>query len=143
MLFPALIGLAVSGYYQSTDRQLAEETDTATTDEVIDTPSPKMSPRSYTYVFTGRATCDGRPCSNTRIDLLVSSPKDTIIQHAQTNDTGEYRVTVPIVTTPETLVSWEIYGLSDQQLKGSAEGHQILTDEVIVPVEVPLQLAKI
>src|SRR4029077_9781421 len=55
---------------------------------------------NYTYTFTGQATIGGQPCSNTRVEIRVTSDKGSDIENVTTGADGRYSVSIPVTGEP-------------------------------------------
>ena len=99
--------------------------------------------RSYSYTFRGLATAEGQPATNARVEIRVTSDYAADMFQVSTGSDGRYTLTVPVTGKPNQTLSWEIRGLTSDLKAAGQAGHQILTDEHAVELDIPLALAEI
>jgi hypothetical protein len=106
--------------------------------QIIKTAPLMTFTQRYTYVFAGTAICQGQPCPNARIEVRVTSEFGEQIQHIITRSDGTYKTAFHLIGTPNETMSWEVNALTSDFQKVYLAGHQILTDELSVQMDLPL-----
>jgi hypothetical protein len=101
--------------------------------------------QTYTYVFTGVVSKQGRPCANARIQLLLSTNRQPDqIQETTAAADGSYELKIALPGNPEDSADWKLVAQApDTSTLEATEvaGRMILTDgENTVMVERPIQL---
>lgn len=103
---------------------------------------------TYTFVFAGQVTREGRPCPHARINLdLETSTQGVISESAQAGEDGQYQIAVTVAGAPEQSSIWKLQAragsLTDRQT-GQIEGRIILMEDqttVVVSKSIPLEQA--
>ena len=103
--------------------------------------------QTYTYVFSGVVSSQGRPCPNAKIQLQFSTPSQPdLIQETVASANGTYELKVSVAGNPQDSADWKLVAQAPETsaaLAGTTEidGRAILTeDENTVVVERPIQL---
>jgi len=101
--------------------------------------------KTYTYVFSGVVSSEGRPCPNAKIHLQLSfSRQPDLVQETIALADGTYELKVSVTGKPEDSTDWKLIAQAPETSTQSAEieGRTILTDENSVAVERPIQLVQ-
>jgi hypothetical protein len=102
----------------------------------------RVNSRAYTYTFTGKATFEGLPLANARVEIRVTSDSAADIHEVITDPNGRYTLSVPVTGNESETLSWEIRGLTSDLKQAHLEGHQILTHEHTVKMVAPLHFSE-
>jgi hypothetical protein len=102
---------------------------------------------TYTYVFAGVVSSQGRPCPNAKVQLQLSTPNQPdLVQDTVASAEGAYELRVSANGSPQQPADWKLVAqapaasvLETTQIEGRA----ILTeDENTVEVQRPIQLVQ-
>ena len=93
--------------------------------------------RSYTFVFSGQATCMGQPCAAS-VEVRMESSAGRLVRRMTTDPDGHYTLSVSVMGEPDEVLNWEIHALAPNLEKADLEGRQILLSETSVNLDAPL-----
>ena len=113
---------------------------------VAEVPTPaaeSAAPNGYTYTFSGLAMANGQPMANTALEIRITTEVSADVHHTMTDVGGHFSLPVSFAGEPNQTLSWEIRGVTADLKQVTLEGHQILTDNHIVQMAVPTELAEI
>ena len=103
------------------------------------------SRQTYTYVFSGVVTCQGRPCANTQVHVDIDTPSQGVVSQATTTSPdGRYLLQVSVEGDADDTTTWKLLAEAGGPNHGEPteiEGRSILMqDQTTVPIERLLQI---
>ena len=102
--------------------------------------------QTYTYVFSGVVSSQGRPCPNAKIQLQLSAPSQPdLIQETTASAEGAYELKIILAGNPQESADWKLVAQAPETSAEAAEieGRTIFTDgENMVMVQRPIQLVQ-
>jgi hypothetical protein len=104
------------------------------------------SRQTYTYVFSGVVSHQGRPCPNAKIQLQLSSASQPdLVQETLASADGTYQLKVSIPGNPEQATDWKLIAQMPETGLQSPEiaGRTIMTEsEEPVVVDRTIQMVQ-
>ena len=97
--------------------------------------------RTYTYVFSGQATCGQKPCANVNVSIRVTSDAGNQLRQVKTNQDGKYEMWIGIPAKNDGILTWEVTAISPQLQSVELAGRQIPGAEAQTAIDTPLAFA--
>jgi hypothetical protein len=97
--------------------------------------------RTYTYLFTGLATYEGKACPGALVEILTFSQFGYQVRRVTTGPDGHYTAALPVIGEPDETLSWEIHAETPTFQKADLDGRQILLSEPTVEMDESFSLA--
>ena len=97
--------------------------------------------RTYTYVFSGQATCGEKPCANVAVSVRVVSDAGSQLRQVKTNQDGKYELWIGIPAQSDGNLTWEVTAVSPQMQSVELAGRQIPGYQAQTVIDTPLAFA--
>jgi len=102
-----------------------------------------QGPQTYTYVFSGVVSLQGKPSSNVKVQLHFNGPHhEDLVQETIASADGSYELKVALEGVPADSAEWKLVAqATESQDSAEVGGRMVFTEgENTVTVEKPLQL---
>jgi len=105
------------------------------------------SNQTFSYVFSGVVSCQGRPCPNAKVQLQLSTASQPdVVQDTVAAADGSYELKIAVAGTAQDSAQWKLIAQAPESISQEAvevEGSSILTDdENTIVVQRPLQIVQ-